>query len=350
MLGSHRKQPLMSVICPDAPAWDAFVSAHPRAHVLQLSAWGELKSAFGWSAERVALTDAQGRITAGAQLLFKPLPFRLGTLAYLPMGGYVSDESQWDALWQAVRQTARRRASVLLKWEAGCYLEAPAPDFAAWGFRPSAQTVQPPNTIYVALDDDETMLARMNQGTRRKVRQSLKHNIRYYEAQASDVAKFTALMQATGARNAFGVHAPDYYALAYRLFVPSHAALILAEHEGDTLAGVMVFALGNTAWYLYGASADHKRNLMASYGVQWQAMQWARARGCRYYDMWGIPDAPEAELEAQFEARNDGLWGVYGFKRGWGGRVVRSVGAWDLPYRPLLYQAYQLTLRLRHSP
>ena len=43
---------------------------------------------------------------------------------------------------------------------------------------------------------------------------------------------------------------------------------------------------------------------------------------------------------AQFEQRRDGLWGVYRFKRGFGGRVVRSVGAWDRVYNAPLYWAY----------
>ncbi|MBZ0286159.1 MAG: peptidoglycan bridge formation glycyltransferase FemA/FemB family protein, partial [Anaerolineae bacterium] len=194
------------------------------------------------------------------------------------------------------------------------------------------------------------ILARMNQGTRRKIRQSQKNRIRYYEGSKTDVAKFNAMMQTTSSRNAFGVHAPGYYELAYDLFVAKgDAALILAEHEGDHLAGIMVFAAGKTAWYLYGASSDVKRNLMGAYGVQWAAVQWAKAHGCTTYDMWGIPDADEATLESQFETRSDGLWGVYGFKRGWGGEVVRSLGAWDKVYNPLVYAAYKLALKVRQS-
>ena len=30
-------------------------------------------------------------------------------------------------------------------------------------------------------------------------------------------------------------------------------------------------------------------------------------------------------LEALFEQRDDGLWGVYRFKRGWGGTVIRRL-------------------------
>jgi peptidoglycan pentaglycine glycine transferase (the first glycine) len=315
------------------------VLAQPHAHALQLSAWAQLKHPYGWSHARVGIR-AGDDLVAGTQVLFRKLPYRLGTMAYLPPASpYFRDTSQLPALWNAIERTAKHNRAAFIKWEAG--FDSPIQP-ADYGFRESPQTVQPPRTVLIDLAaDDDAILARMNQGTRRKIRQSLKNGIRYYEAAAADVDKFTALMQTTGARNEFGVHEPSYYALAYRLFVPQHAALILAEHEGDTLAGVFVFALGDTAWYLYGASSDHKRNLMASYGVQWSAIQWAKARGCTQYDLWGIPDESPETLESQFETRSDGLWGVYGFKRGWGGSVARSAGAWDKPLNPLIYALYQ---------
>lgn len=340
---------------PSAREWDQFVDHHPRAHILQTSAWGELKSAYEWECARVALRegtqpdDEDAPIVAGAQLLFKRLPLRLGTMAYLPMGAYVTDASQWEALWAAVDECARERSAAFLKWEPGILDSGFRPDFEEWGFRDSAQTIQPARTILLDIGDpDDMILARMNQGTRRKIRQSLKNNIRYYEGTRADLDKFTSLMQTTGTRNDFGVHEPAYYELAYDLFVPrGDAALILAEHEGDTLAGVMVFAKHYTAWYLYGASSNIKRNLMASYGVQWHAIQWAQRHGCDTYDFWGIPDEDLKTLESEFEQRSDGLWGVYGFKRGWGGQIVRSAGAWDRVYNQLIYGGYQLAVTLR---
>jgi peptidoglycan pentaglycine glycine transferase (the first glycine) len=38
------------------------------------------------------------------------------------------------------------------------------------------------------------------------------------------------------------------------------------------------------------------------------------------------------------------MWGVYRFKEGLGGRVVRTLGAWDYPARPWLYRIYTQTL------
>jgi len=335
------------IIEPAPDQWDMFVRQHPRAHVLQLSAWGALKRAYGWQVGRVALTpDDSSQLVAGAQVLYRPLS-KLGSMAYIPMGPLVTQDDQWTPLWNALRKRAAQRKAAFLKWEPGLYLDETPPDFSRWGFVESPQTVQPPRTILIDVrGDDETILARMNQGTRRKIRKSLKSGIHYYEGKHADVSTFTAMMQATGTRNEFGVHEPGYYHKAFDLFAPSgEAVLLMAEHEGDVLAGIMVFAVGKMAWYLYGASSNEKRNLMATYGVQWQAIEWARARGCHYYDLWGVPDADAAALEAQFQERSDGLWGVYGFKRGWGGQIVRSAGAWDKVYNPLVYNIYKVALR-----
>ena len=60
-------------------------------------------------------------------------------------------------------------------------------------------------------------------------------------------------------------------------------------------------------------------------------MRWAKAQGCTAYDLWGAPD--------DF-VENDSMWGVFRFKEGMGGSVIRTVGAWDYPVRPWLYSAY----------
>ena len=340
----RRKAAPARVINPGADAWDDFVSAQPRTHLLQLSRWGELKSRFGWQARIIAL-GAPGAIQAGALVLMKPLPLRLGKMAYAPMGGYAPDAAGYAQLWNAIQAETK---AALLKVEPGHIGAAEELDLASAGFEPSPQTVQPRRTLVIDIDaDDDEIMRRMNQGTRRKIRKSLRSEIEYSQGNEDDLESFNRLMRQTGERNAFGVHNAAYFEAVHELFMPEFGALLLARHAGELLAAIMVFALGDTAWYLYGASARAKGNLYASYGIQWAAIQWAKERGCRYYDLWGVPDYDEATLEAQFRDRGDGLWGVYGFKRGWGGELRRTAGAWDRAGNPLIYAGYRAALRLR---
>jgi lipid II:glycine glycyltransferase (peptidoglycan interpeptide bridge formation enzyme) len=332
-------------------AWESFLAGQPRTHLLQSEAWGRLKADFGW--EPVRVVDPSG--AQGAQLLFRRLP--LGwSLAYLPKGPVGGDPAAgfptaWDALWPEIDRAARRRRAIFLKVEPDLWEGEDAAPQPAAGFVPSAHAIQPPRTLRLDLSCAEAeLLASMKQKTRYNVRLAEKKgvSVRLYDAAtapgpATDALdEFARLMQVTGSRDAFGVHAPAYYRRAYELFAPrGECALLLADYAGQALSGLMVFARGGRAWYLYGASANEHREVMAPYLLQWRAIQWAQARGCQEYDLWGVPDASAEVLEAGFESGRAGLWGVYRFKRGFGGRLSRAQGPWDRVYWPPLYWLYR---------
>ena len=321
-----------------ASDWDSFLLDHPGAHLLQTSPWGELKNSFGWQVERVC----NGK--SGAQVLFRRLPLGF-TFAYLPKGPVGPD---WPALWPEIDRLCRRRRAVLLKVEPD--LDEPLQeDVQAWfrDFQPS-DPVQPRRTILISLAGGENeWLERMKQKTRYNIRLAERKEVQVRST--SDLRAFYALMQVTGGRDGFGIHSLDYYRQAYELFHPrGQCELLLAEYGGRPLAGLMVFAQGTRAWYLYGASNDEERSRMPTYLLQWEAMRWAAGKGCLSYDLVGVPDAEETELEASFAERSDGLWGVYRFKRGFGGQVVRSVGAWDKAYLPFVQRLYAWWNNRRH--
>jgi lipid II:glycine glycyltransferase (peptidoglycan interpeptide bridge formation enzyme) len=118
----------------------------------------------------------------------------------------------------------------------------------------------------------------------------------------------------------------------------------------------MVFAHGNRCWYLYGASSNEERQRMPNHALQWAAINWARDSGCLSYDLWGVPDeapALEAEPENLKLYLNDpppgSLWGVYRFKRGFGGQTVRYIGAYDRVYSPPLHWLYEKVVNRRRG-
>jgi lipid II:glycine glycyltransferase (peptidoglycan interpeptide bridge formation enzyme) len=331
--------------------WDTFVGAHPDAHLLQTSDWGKQQSGAGWSVVRVAVIDSAqaSQAIGGAQVLFHTLPLRLGTRAYLPAGPlFASDDPAHPAnrrLWEGIHTAARQRAAMFLKVEP-CNWYRPRPDLPAQlvaaGLRLTAQTIQPPRTLILDIGaSEEDILKRMNQSTRRKVKFRDKMQIDVRQGNRADLDSFTRLMSITGDRDTFHTYPPDYYRRVFDIFYGGdRCALLMASFEGNDLAGLMVFRCGQQAYYLYGASSNEERNRMPTYILQLEAIRWAKRHNCVYYDMWGVPDAEEADLEAQFQTRGDGLWGVYGFKRGFGGQIRRSVGAWDKVYNPILYAAY----------
>jgi lipid II:glycine glycyltransferase (peptidoglycan interpeptide bridge formation enzyme) len=333
--------------------WDAFVASRPDGHLLQGSGWAALKVRFGWQADRVALSDGD-RIVAGGQMLTRRLPWGQ-TLAYVPKGPLVDwrQPAQVTPLLDALRERGAARRAALLKLE---------PDLAAsplldlqlhsYGLR-RGHPVQPRSTIHVDLTGGpETVLAGMKQKWRYNVRLAERKGVVTRPMTTADFPAFHAMNAETGQRDGFGVHEPAYYEAAYARFPPDQARWLIAEADGQALAAIAVFAVGQKSWYMWGASSSLERQRMPNHALQWAGIIWACERGCRTYDLWGIPDEVGAEPERwseDFAEQHGGLWGVYRFKQGFGGRVVRYTGAWDLPCSRLGYRLYYGARRLRRS-
>ena len=339
-----------------AQEWDEFARLPPAGHVLQSWAWGELKAGFGWRPVRVAVMEGK-RILAAAQILFRPLPGGLST-AYVPKGPLIDpaarDTPTVAALMQALHGVCRRHHAISLKMEPDWPEAAEARDWLQeQGFVASAETVQPRRTVLVDLAvDEEAILAQMKSKTRYNIRLAQRKGVVVRQGAAEHLALFHQLLQVTGQRAGFGIHTLAYYTRAWQLFsAGDKVALFLADYEDKTLAAIMVFMWGQTAYYMYGGSSDEERQRMPTYLLQWEAMRWAKTQGCSTYDLWGIPDVDEREVGPDVAAAEEtgilstGLGGLYRFKRGFGGREVRYVGAYDLVYHrwpyALLTRAWQ---------
>ncbi len=316
--------------------WNQFLSTHPNAHLLQTGEWGELKSAFGWKPVRIVNGEA------GVQILFRKLPLGL-TIGYIPKAAISNQQSAFSQeLWREINLVCKYNRAILLKLEPDEWEDSKSNNLRITNYelRISPHNIQPPRTIIIDIkDSEEQTLARMKQKTRYNIRLAEKKGVTVRPW--NDLGAFHQMMLTTGGRDGFGVHSFEYYKRAYELMHPQQMCEILvAEYESKPLAALFVARNGNRAYYLYGASTDEERNRMPTYLLQWEAMKWAKARGCEEYDLWGVPDEDEATLEANFETRHDGLWGVYRFKRGFGGQLKRAMQAMDRVYNPLLYWLY----------
>jgi len=346
--------------------WNQFLTQHTNAHLLQTGDWGELKSAFGWKPVRIITGNV------GAQILFRKLPLGF-TIGYIPKGPVCNNplSAIVDGFWREIDIVCKSHRAIFCKFEIDTWeteslsLEALRVFFYTsqasiprllyktriplsviigslvnnkWLMAP--HNIQPPRTIVVDIkSDEEQILGKMKQKTRYNIRLAEKKGVTVRAW--NDIESFHKMMTVTGGRDGFGIHSLEYYKRAYELLQPNGLGEILvAEYEGKPLAALFVARNGHRAYYLYGASTDEERNRMPTYLLQWEAVKWAKAHGCEEYDLWGVPDEDEATLEANFESRHDGLWGVYRFKRGFGGEIKRAAQAMDRVYNPLLYWAY----------
>jgi lipid II:glycine glycyltransferase (peptidoglycan interpeptide bridge formation enzyme) len=324
-------------IAADEATWDAAVMSC-GGHLLQSWRWGTFKEHFGWDVERIAVPREGG--AALAQVLFRN---KAGmSIGYIPRGPAWSpdDQDAVEALWARLDEVARRRRTLTIIVE----LDQQLPDQSRSSrlLVPGPEPIQPTRSVKVELLDDQALLDQMHAKTRYNVRLALRRGVttRLVDQPNDSVGQFYDMLQDTAARNDFIVHSPDYYREFLRVF-GADACLAFAEVDGKVAAGAIAAVFGVEGIYMYGASSTRDRAHGAAFLLQHEMMRWARSRGARRYDLWGIPDYdPESSVSASGDrlasSTGNDRRGLYEFKTRFGGSIVRYPPPLERVYHPFL--------------
>mgnify|MGYP000927266692 FL=1 len=319
----------------------------PTDILYQTSYWGAVKARLGWKALAV---DFRSQVAEGDVLvLTRPVTDGL-SVAYVPHGpenGPPPDDYGrfLEALSEEMRGQLDPSVAFLrfdLPWESA-YASDPslydeeghwkgAPDTrlaeirmnfgtVRWNLRRSAVDVHPPDTVVIDLDrSEEELLAAMRPKTRYNVRLAARKGVDVHEVPMDQWPRFHGLYRQTAARDGFTPMDPRHFAAlagAQPGRSEAEAALLLAEKDGELLAGAVLSICRGTASYLHGASSDRHRDLMAPAAGSWASIRLARTRGCARYDLCGLPPRPDPPHS---------LAGLYRFQTGIGGRIVPRHG------------------------
>jgi len=104
-------------------------------------------------------------------------------------------------------------------------------------------------------------------------------------------------MNQTARREQFTPRSNQYYQEEFKAFSErGECALLIAERDGKLLASRMVFAFGNHAAEFHAGSVQNLEGLHPNYFLVWEGIQWAKAKGCMTYDMWGSQMISQAIL------------------------------------------------------
>jgi lipid II:glycine glycyltransferase (peptidoglycan interpeptide bridge formation enzyme) len=357
-------------------AWNSLIASLPQPHFLQTTEWGSFKRYSGWHPHYLiweALPDGRCALReispetlrqktsmpAAAMVLRREIAVpgiggRLGVL-YAPKGPLL-DWSNEDLACRVIADLegfARRQGAIFLKidpdvpcstgpgGEGGEQEDHLGPRLVeslkerGWLF--SGEQVQFRNTVMLDLSPTEDeLLARMKQKTRYNIRLAAKKGVRIRTGKDADIDLLYRMYAETSVRDGFVIRDAGYYRQMWGAFMEAGLAEpLIAEVEGEAVAAIVVFHFAGRAWYLNGMSREAHREKMPNYLLQWEAIRRLKDLSCIQYDLWGAPDVFD---------ESDPMWGVYRFKEGLGGQVVRHIGAWDLPVRPLLYRLYTQAL------
>ncbi|MGE5455305.1 MAG: lipid II:glycine glycyltransferase FemX [Methylocystaceae bacterium] len=333
----------------DRVIYNEFVAHHSKGHFLQSWEWGKVKSFTDWHPLPLVLED-EGKIVASLLLLKRrlPLPGVNRCILYSPRGPVadVHNAELLQELFAAARRVAEQEGAIFLKIDPDVKVEDDLfiKHLGDNGFHRSTSNegfdgVQP--TFVFRLDitpSEEQLLANFHQKWRYNIRLAERKGVIVREAQNKDDLKnFYQVLKETAARDHFLVRGYEYFDKIWDAMVPELARFFVVEYEGQIVAGALAMTMGKKAWYLYGASSNSYRNVMPNYLMQWQMIKWAKAQGCTLYDFRGV----SGDL-----SEDNPLYGLYRFKKGFGGEFTEFVGDWDVVYSPAYYWLWTRVLPL----
>ncbi len=294
--------------------WNEFLSAHAPGNLLQAYAWGEFRCLLGERVLRYALLYKDAFVGI-AQLSIRS-PFGFPPIACLERGPIVIDAKPKLTAYFLTYLIAHCRAAKAMQ-----LVIEPDNGFAseALGKLPFKTTVnrQPHAThrIHIARADNE-LLDSFKSKTRYNIRLAEKKGVIIeYSDEKAAIMPFMELIQATAARQRISLYPQEYYQTLRDAYTPTNRFWILhARHETDLLASLLLVIEGNTAYYLFGGTADQKRELMANFLLHYEAMRFAREQGCDWYDFWGVALPGDSHFNA---------WqGITRFKLGFQGETL----------------------------
>ena len=352
--------------------WNSIISKLPSPHFLQTYEWGQVKAKYGWQPIYV-VWDEQGNMKvetdvdrlssfgfqpSAAALILKRQIIRNGfaarlSILYSPKGPLLdwTNETLRTRVLNELQSFAKQQAAIFLKMDPDVVLGTGVPNSEdevvdnngqlvmqdltrrGWGY--ASDQIQFKNTVVIDLEPtEEELLARMKPKTRYNVRLAEKKGVVLRVGAKGDLPMLYKMYAETSVRDGFVIRDEAYYKTVWELFMNSNEPTcepLIAEVDGEPVAAIFVFYFAGRAYYVYGMSRNAHREKMPTYLLQWEAMQRAKAKGCTAYDLWGAPEVFD---------ESDSMWGVYRFKEGLGGKVVRTLGAYDFAPNPLWYKLY----------
>jgi len=339
----------------DASEWDLSVRHAVAPHVLQSCSWGEFKSQTGWDA--FYLVSRDGRTThALAVALLRRFLFSSVRVLYVPRGPLIygtsrrEQEEEFRSALQYIKQIAHDYRVVWAKvspeieadrvWAKSALEEE--------GYVYSAFQVQHRCTFRIDLTRPlEENYRRLESRTRYAIRKGEEAGLEFRECiDVEDLLAFHRLYAQTLARA--GVPAKSFAELKRMAEVlhPAGCCHLFAVYIKNLMvAGAFVLSFGGRLWYMYGGSLRSELGANSGSYLHWKIIEWASVNGYREYDLQGIP----CEVRS-----GDALFGVYLFKRGFGGRRVEMLGEYDyFPHgfvkalSPTIFKIYATLARLR---
>lgn len=316
--------------------FDSFAKTHEKNSIFQTSSWAAIKN--NWDAKYYAVFSGD-EIVCASLVLIRDIKFGL-KFAYSPRGP-LADYGNGEHLkffFENVKKHLLKQKVVLYKFDLNVKIstisieereqipELTDPKFVrrieSLGTRHTGYTLQISESIQPRIQlayDIEGFDQSIPKRTRKKVRASLNKGVTFeFEDHADNLSE---IVRFTEKRHGINLRNKEYFQNILSGF-KEDATVLTAFYEGTPVSSCILVKSQDQAEILYSGYNDDYKHLNSTYPMRYNAIQWARDNGCRYFNFGGV------EGDA-----NDGL---FMFKKSFAPNIDVYVGEFDVMMLPVL--------------
>lgn len=389
----------------DSEEFEKFALNHPLITFHQKESWGKLKKNNGWNYDLIGMYD-QEKLIAATLLLNKKMPLGLKMFyaprGYLID---FNNKNILKEFTYKLRDFVKKQNGIFIKIDPYIsYIERdidgnPVKDglnnqeivnflkeigYTHHGFNTDTSKELQPRWMFVLDTKDkseEDLMKGMIKQTRKNVKKTLKMGLELERIGIEGLDEYKKITEHTGSRRGFIDRPLSYYQNMFKelkdsikiilCYLNTEKSISLLQKEIDEinsyseitesrkkeldelskkiedikniekkhgkkvcLAGSMFIECGDELLNLYGGGYDEFMWLNAMYAIQWHAIKYAVENGFSIYNFYGI--------EGNFKKENNPMYGVYEFKKGFGGKVVELIGEFDFIVNKPKYLLYKI--------
>lgn len=309
-------------IIEDEHLWESFLLRYASHALFQSWSWGNVQRRLGYDVWRYGFYREK-TLEGIAQIVF--VRARRGAFFHIRHGPILRNYTATSlaGFFKALQSLIRERRPLFVRMSPLIEdSDSHRKLFRTAGCMPAPIHAMDAERCWVLdLDkSEEELLAGMRKSTRYEIRRSQKAGVDVVvSTKADDIQQFLDLYRKTSDRHGFVPH--EGIKEEFTIFSRSgRAFLLLGQYKGKFVAGAIILFCAEQGIYHHGASIPSA--IPVSHLVQWEAIRESKKRGMNMYNFWGI--APDDKPKHPWR-------GITVFKKGFGGREIGYMHAWDLP-------------------
>jgi peptidoglycan pentaglycine glycine transferase (the first glycine) len=322
---------------PKKEEWEKLVARNPASGFMQSFFWTNFVNLLGWPTFKIGIFEKNNLI--GGAVITKFTEDNEHNYLYISEGpvipyGLPESEKLFENLISEIDKIADLKGE---KLTSHLRIDPKLTTFPKYfrRFQKAPIDLEPMRTLIIDLTlSKDQILAQMKPKGRYNIKVAQRYGLKVTSSDLkSGLKDFLKFYHQTVNRKQFEGKDEKYFIdLATAADNSKNAKFFFVKDQNNILAVALVIFYGKMATFLFGASSDVSREKMAPYLLHWEIICQAKEMGFKEYDFYGIvPD--ENDLNHPWQ-------GFTTFKKKFGGKEIKNIGAYDFVYNQKLYKEY----------